>query len=81
MRFFSLGKAAQGFSVPAHGTGRSTIGTPQPETRGEQSPAGKRPFMGGHLKVNVISFNLAQKGRMTDFKNPGGFRPVAVCCL
>jgi len=41
-RFFSLGKAAQGVVA------RRTFGTPQPETRGERSPAEKRPFMDGN---------------------------------
>ena len=40
--FFSLDKAAQGFSS------RRTVRTPQPETRGERSPVEKRPFMDGH---------------------------------
>jgi hypothetical protein len=37
-----LDKAAQGFAV------RRTGRTLQPETRGEHSPAEKRPFMDGH---------------------------------
>jgi hypothetical protein len=42
-------------------------------------PGGERPFLNGHcLEVNAISLNLAQKGWMADFKNTGGFGPVAL---
>jgi hypothetical protein len=37
-----MGKAAQGFAA------RRTFCTSQPETRGERSPAEKRPFMDGN---------------------------------
>jgi len=46
--FFRWSRPNKGFRPPHSGTGRRTRSTPQPETRGERSPAKKRPFMDGH---------------------------------
>ena len=49
MKIFFAGQGRTRVFGPRTRDRKATIRTPQPETRGERSPAGKRPFMDGHI--------------------------------
>jgi hypothetical protein len=79
MRIFSLGKAAQGFAA------RRTLCTPQPETRYDRPPSGKKTIYGWTL-AGLGRYLFRKYATMSDFcywnrTNRAGINDLLFCSL